>query len=119
MRTSLKERIISSLFVGVFLFITLCVIHKLFIGKADWLSYSLVWSIAWTIGHFVSKTITTMEESIWKILGYDLIIIVVAFILLAFVLGVLCDMASWGETVSNIMVSFGMSMIVNNKWIRD
>lgn len=119
MRNSWKERIISALAIGIFVFISECIISKLFESRDDWLSYSIIWSISWAVGYFISKTITTMDESLWKIIGVDLVIIFFAFIILTFVLGVVCDMTNWGKIVSDIIASFGMSMIINNKWKRD
>lgn len=119
MRTSWKKRIFGAVCLGILVFIFECVLNKLFECREDWLSYSLIWSISWAVGYFISKTITTMDERLWKIIGIDLIIIFLASMILAFVLGVVCDMANWGEIVGNIIASFGISMIIYNKWVRD
>lgn len=115
MRTNVKERIISSLITGVIIFMALCVAYKLFTGKEDWLSYSIIWSSAWTIGLFISKTIvdTFLDESIWMIIKIDLAIILVVFILVAFVLGVVCDMANCKKNIADITISFALSMLTN------
>ena len=119
MRTSLKERIFSALFVGVLLFMVECVMYKLFLDRSNWLAHSAIWSTAWAVGHFVGKTMTNLEERLWKIVLFELLIVFLVFILLAFIFGVICNMASWLDLVSTITVSFGVSTIINNKWIRD
>jgi len=116
MRSSWKKRIINALVIVIFLFITECVFTKLIFDQEDWLSFSLINSISLLVGFFISETITTKHKSIWKIISIDLKIIFIAFIMLAFVLGVVCDMKNWGEITCNILVPFGLSMIINNNW---
>lgn len=119
MRNSWKERIIGALSIGILIFMFECITSKLFKGRDDWLSYSIICSISWAVGYFISKTITTTDESLWKIIFVDLFIIFFAFIILTFVLGVVCDMTNWSKIVSDIIFSFGMSMIISNEWKRD
>lgn len=119
MRTSVKERIFSALFVGVSLFIIECVLYKLFLHRSDWLTRSAIWATAWAAGHFVGKTMTNAEERLRKIVLLELLIIFLVFILLAFIFSVICNMMSWLELVSTITTAFGVSTIVNTKWIRD
>lgn len=116
MRSSLKRRIVSSLSTGVLAFIPLCVMYKFFLCKTQWLLYSVIWSIAWMVGHFVSKTLATIEESVWKRLGIDCVIILLIFLSMAFIFNVVCGMADWPDIVYVITFSFGISTIFNNQF---
>ena len=117
MRTSVKERILVALFVGGLLFIIECVMYKLFLYRSDWLTHSAIWATAWAVGHFVGQTMTNGKERLWKIILFEVLIIFLVFILLALIFGVICNMV-WLDLVSTITVSFGVSTILNNKWIR-
>ena len=119
MKNDWKERLVVAIFVGVIIFMMSCVSYKLFFGEADWLSRSVIWSVCWSLGYFISKNITAINCRLWKILGYDLIIIFMVSILLMFFFGVILNMADWNEIVFSFMWPFGLSLILNNKWIRN
>lgn len=121
MSNSLKERIISALLVGVIFFMFLCVMYKLFDYREDWLPYSLMWAISWSIGHFVSKTMAeaTADESIIKVIFYEVVILFVVALVMSFITGVIISLSNWDYVVSNTCIPFAVSLLVNNKWKRD
>lgn len=121
MSNSLKERIISALLVGVIFFMFLCVMYKLFDYREDWLPYSLMWAISWSIGHFVSKTMAeaTANESIIKVILFEALISFVVALVMSFITGVIISLSNWDYIVSNTCVPFAVSLLINNKWKRD
>lgn len=116
MSKSIKDRIIGSLAVGAIIFIILCVVHKLFNHREDWLFYSAIWAIPWAIGYFISKAQILKVKKIWKRIIYKLVIIFLVFILTAFVFGVLLNLQIWQYFVSSITISFGFSILWNGNW---
>ncbi len=119
MSSSLKERIISALSFGVIFFIFLCVMYKLFDYREDWLPFSLMWAISWSIGHFVSKTIAeeTADESI--IIFFEALISFVVALVMLFITRVIISLSNWDYVVSNTCAPFLVSLLINNKWKRD
>lgn len=109
MRSSLKERIVDSLSLGVLLFIFLLIVHKFYTKMDGVVAYSAIWCIVWSLGCFISKTLSNREESLWKTIGFELIII-----LIAFVFGFIFNIPNWKDFV----LSFGLSILINNKWIK-
>ena len=121
MSSSLKERIISALLVGIILFMFCCVMYKFFAYREDWLPYSLMWAISWSIGHFVSKTMaeTMADESIIKVILFEALILFVVALVMLFITGVIISLSNWDYVVSNTCVPFAVSLLINNKWERD
>ena len=113
MSSSLKERILAAASIAVISAIILCVFYRLIFYREDWLSYSIVWSISWAIGYFIAKSINTLEKGIWINLIIDsIIIIVVAFFVEAFIIGVPIEYRK--EIFIKIMVPFSISLIIFN-----
>ena len=55
MSTSLKKRIFDAILFAVLNFLVLLVVSKYGLQRKDWFIYSLIWSVAWSIGLFVDK----------------------------------------------------------------
>lgn len=121
MSNSLKERIISALLVGVIFFMFLCVMYKLFDYREDWLPYSLMWTISWSIGFFVSETMAeaTADESIIKVIFYEVVILFVVALVMSFITGVIISLSNWNYVVSNTCIPFAASLLINDKCERD
>lgn len=62
MSNSLKIRILDALVVALCSFIIFAIIYKEFLIKENWFSFSIIWSISWAVGRFVSKSIDTLEK---------------------------------------------------------
>ena len=118
MSSSLKERIISALLVGVSFFIVLCIMNKLIHYSKDWLFYSAMWAICWAIGHFVGKSFSLIltDESIWKILIFELALIFCLGVLVAFIVGILMNLPTWQDIVANICFPFAVAFLISTKW---
>lgn len=118
MSSSLKERIVNALLIGVSFFIYLSVIYKLFDYREDWLTFSIMWSISWAIGYFVSKTLAevTADESIIKVILFEALISFVVALVMSFIIGVIIRLSNWDYVVSNICFPFTVSLLINNKW---
>lgn len=113
MSKSIKGRIIGSLAVGAIIFIILCIVHKLFNHREDWLLYSTIWALPWAFGYFIANAKTLKAQKIFKRILYKLVTIFIIFILSAFVFGVLLDLQIWQYLVSSITISFGFSILWN------
>lgn len=114
MSNSLMKRIFDALGFAVVNFIIFSVMYKLFLYREDWLSFSIVWSISWAVGRFVTQSIATLEKGIWFNIMTDVVIIVTVFILGAFVMGVLLDIAQWKDILASTLVPFGLGLIITN-----
>lgn len=114
MSNSLMKRIFDALGFAVVNFIIFSVMYKLFLYREDWLSFSIVWSISWAVGRFVTQSIATLEKGIWFNIMTDVVIIVTVFILGAFVIGVLLDIAQWKDILASTLVPFGLGLIITN-----
>ena len=121
MSSSLKERIINALLVGVLLFMISCIKNKFIDYREDWLSYSAMWAICWAIGHFVgtSFSLTLTDESIWEILIYELALISFLGVIVAFIVGILMNLPTWKYTLANICLPFAAAFLINTKWKRN
>ena len=121
MSSSLKERIISALLVGVLFFMMLCITNKLIDYREDWLSYSAMWAICWAIGHFVGESFSLIltDESIGKILIYELALIFCLGLIVAFIVGILMNLPTWKDTLANICIPFAVAFLINTKWKRN
>ena len=117
MSSSLKERIISALFVGVFLFMMLCIANKLIDYREDWLSYSAMWAICWAIGDFVGTSFSLIltDESIWEILIYKLALIFCLGVIVTFIVGILMNLPTWKDILTNICLPFAVAFLINTK----
>ena len=113
MRNSFKKRIINALFLGILIFVTLC---NLFGSKGEAKYFFLILSILCAAGSFISETLTTMNESIWKIISIELLIIFLEFIILAFVFGIVYDITHWFRMAFIFTIPFALSIIVSNKF---
>lgn len=120
MSNSLKKRIFTALLVGVIFFMFLCVIYKLLDYRDDWLTYSLMWAISWSIGLFVSETIAKAiaDESIIKVIFYEVAISFVVALVMSFITGVIISLSNWDYVVSNTCIPFAAALLVNTKWKR-
>lgn len=116
MKYSLKYRIIYSMSIGIFLFVLECVLYKLIGNNPEWLSISLLWSIPWAIGVFVSKTLANHIKSLRKVICIEIAIVFVLLILLLFVLGVVFEVAEIIKFIYFIIMSFSMALLINNDW---
>lgn len=121
MSSSLKERIINALLVGVLFFMTLCVISNLIFYREDWLSYSAMWAICWAIGHFVGNSFSLIltDESVMKILIYELALIFLLGVIVAFIVGILMNLPTWKDILANTCIPFAVAFLINTKWKRN
>lgn len=117
MSSSLKKRIISTLLITVFNFLSSCVIWKLFYYKENWLELSLIYSITWGIGHFLRKMMNEHEE--FKILGdaYNrveakLILIVCCGFLVLFFGGVILEISNIYIITAYIVITLTISLFI-------
>lgn len=116
---SILKRLGNVLLVGVILFITLAVMHKLLMKDEDWLYASAMWTIFWMIGSFIAKSFNETNSGIKETIQYNVILIFLVFVVSAFVVGVLLDKSTWLKIVAEITIPFGMSLLVNSKWKSD
>ena len=114
MSNSLMKRILDALEFAVEIFIIFSVMCKLFLYREDWLSFSIVWSISWTVGRFVAQSIAILEKGVWFNIITDVVIIVIVFILGAFIIGVLLNIAQWKDIFNSTLVPFGSGLIITN-----
>ncbi len=114
MSNSLMKRILDALGFAVVNFIIFSVMYKLFLYREDWLSFSIVWSISWTVGRFVTQSIAILEKGVWFNIITDVVIIVIVFILGAFIMGVLLNIAQWKDILASILVPLGSGLIITN-----
>ena len=112
MSSSLKRRIGEALLFAVLLFMLISIDCKLLLQKEDWLSYSIIWSICWALGHFVAKSITMFDKGI----GYFLL---VDFVIILGVLFVVISLPTWKEIIGKTVVPFGIALAISNNWKRD
>ena len=73
---------------AIALFITNCVIYKLLMGQTNWLEMSIIWSISYSLGHFVGKSFRLTFVNSFTITVSILVIF-------AFLFGVVLDMQDW------------------------
>ena len=69
-------------------FITDCVVFKLLMGQTNWLEISIIWSISYSLGHFVGKSFRLTFANSFTIT-------VSIFVVFAFLFGVVLDMQDW------------------------
>ena len=120
MSSSLKRRIGEALLFLVILFMVISIDCKLLLQKEDWLSYSIIWSICWTLGRFVAKSIATMvDKGIGYFLLVDLVIIFLVLIVVTFIFGVVISFPTWKEIISKTVIPFGIALVTNNNWKKD
>ncbi len=120
MSSSLMKRIGATLLTAVIIFMLASICYKLLQQREDWLLNSILLSICWAFGYFVAKSIVTMPD---KGIGYslivDLVIIFVVLFVVTFILCVVISLPTWKEILGKTVAPFGISLIINNKWIRD
>lgn len=109
------KRIGEIIIVGVFMFIALAVMHKLFRHNEEWLYASLVWTISWMVASIIVKLFGELNIDSIKLSIFNIGIIAFIFIILAFLLGVVLDVLEWEKIVADIIVPFGMAIFVNSK----
>ena len=114
MSNSLMKRILNALGVAVMNFIISSVTYKLFLYREDWLSFSIAWSISLTVGRFVTQSIAILEKEGMVCIIIDVVIIVIVFILGAFIMGVLLNIAQWKDIFNSTLVPFGLGLIITN-----
>ena len=95
--------LVKSIFYAIALFIVDCVIFKLLIGLSNWLEMSIIWSISFSLGHFVGKS---FRLTFVKALTITVSILVI----FAFLFGVVLDMQDWYIIVSKLSAPFIMAM---------
>ena len=116
MSSSLKRRIGEALLFLVILFMVISIDCKLLLQREDWLSYSIIWSICWALGHFVAKSI---DKGIGYFLLVDFVIILGVLIVVTFIFGVVISLPTWKEIIVKTVVPFGIALTINNNWKRD
>ncbi len=119
MSSRLKERIIESLGFAVTNFMVFAIIYKFFLPREDWLAFSIIWSISWTVGRFTSQCIGTLKKSRWSNLLIDVGIIVAEIIVTIFIMGVVLEVTAWKEILMNIVIPFGIALILNNTFMKN
>ncbi len=116
MSSRLKKRIIESLKFAVSLFMVFAIIHKFFLPREDWLAFSIIWSISWTVGRFTSQCINTLKKSKCSNLLITVRIIVDAILV---IMGVFLEVTAWKEIVINIIIPFDIALILNNTLLKN
>ena len=120
MSSSLKRRIGEALLLVVILFMVMSICYKLLLPREDWLSYSIIWSICWALGHFVAKSIATIfDKGIGYFLLVDLVIIFVVLIVVTFIFGVVISLPTWKEFLGKTVAPFSIALVINSNWKRD
>ena len=117
MRYSLGERIVGAITIGVTTFILLCLLHGI-ADKPYWFSHSVIWSGAWAIGYFVSKTFSNCKCSIRERIGNEVAVILILLMLMNLVLVMICNIQNYAEIIYRVLFPFGFSLILNNDWQR-
>ena len=109
MSSSLKRRIGEALLLVVILFMVMSICYKLLLPREDWLSYSIIWSICWALGHFVAKSIATIFD---KGIGYFLLVdLVIIFVVIS--------LPTWKEFLGKTVAPFSIALVINSNWKRD
>lgn len=65
------------------------------------------------------ETLRLTDESIWKILIYELALIFCLGLIVAFIFGILMNLPTWKDTSANICIPFTVAFLINTKWIRN
>lgn len=113
---SIKKQIGENVALCVIYFIILSVLNKLFLKQEDWLYNSIVTSIFLVIGRFIAKKIViNLETRKDKIIGI-ITCIVSMFLIVAFIIGVVLNIPTWGKIVLNIITPFAVGMFINTKY---
>lgn len=112
MSKSLSARIFDALGFAVVNFVIISILSNFV-----WLTFSILWSISWAIGRFVSYSIATLKKSTKFIVILELVIIAAAFLVGAFVMGVWLNIAQWKDIFLETIIPFGASIIITNIFI--
>ncbi len=121
MSSSLRGRICQTLLLGVVMFMVMSIIYKLLLPREEWLLYSIRYSFCWALGFFTAKSIVFMPDmsnsGILNFLFIDLMVILAALIVVAFIVGVLISLPTWREILLETVVPFGTSLVINSNRI--
>ena len=107
---TLKRRICEGLLLFVCMCIILCIIYKFLLVREDWLSYSIMWSISWSVGVFLGR-LFQKKYRIGYLIIINISIILIAFSVEALVFRVILDMSTWKEIICETLFPFGLSLI--------
>lgn len=117
MSKSLKKLLVKALLLGAIFFMGLSVYYKLFDYKEGWFTYSLMMSVSWAIGYFVSKTISeNMNKGIIEVIFVEVVISFCVIVVMLFIIGVIISLPHWKYVFANTCVPFVISLLLNNKW---
>ena len=118
MSSSLKERIIIALLMGVLCFMSLCVAYKLLFYREDWLLCSLISAISYSIGYFLSETIAQeiVDASMKDVIHIEILIASVVTVVISFITGIILNLSDWYSIVLDTCIPFILSLLINNKY---
>lgn len=111
---SIFKRIVKVVISAIFMFIALAVLNKLFLEKETWLYDATIWTIAWTIANCIAKVLWTFGIDSRTNVLISIVVIAIAFLMLSFVFGVIFNYEEWKSAVAEVMIPFGMSIIVHS-----
>ena len=101
---------------GICMFIIMSVMYKLFMNNEEWLMDSIIWSVTWFAGHFLARCFTEGGSNDADVrIMYNIGAIFVAFIITAFICGIILNMENWGPMVAKVMLPFGLASYTNSK----
>ena len=113
MNGKLAERFVLALTVGVIIFIVYSTIFKLYLGKENWLSVSILDSIALSVACFAATWVDTLKYRLWKIMFIDTILTIIVWIVVAFITGVVLNLPNWDIFVNDFVSLFGISLLLH------
>jgi len=101
---------------GICMFIVMSVMGKLFMNNEEWLLDSIIWSSTWFAGHFLARCFTgEKSDDTYVRIRFNIGAIFIAFVISAFICGIILDLSNWGEMVAKVMLPFGLATYANSK----
>lgn len=114
MSNSFKKRFIKALGAAIYHFIVCLILYRFIIFITDWLYYSIIWSISWAMGLFISECIATLNKPLRFNIIIDTLIILTLLLFLMSSLSVFIffKFITW-KLIIIIVFSFSLSIIIN------
>lgn len=114
MSNSFKKRFIKALGTAIYHFIVCFILYRFIIFITDWLYYSIIWSISWAMGLFISECIATLNKPLRFNIIIDTLIILTLLLFLMSSLSVFIffKFITWNLIII-IVFTFGLSIIIN------
>ncbi len=101
------------------IFIVISVMNKLIFKQDDWLYTSLSWSLAYGIGLLVRPFVLDSKREQKDNVLYQVVTIVVVFMLSAFLMGVLFNVQRWFVYTWSITVPYGVAIVVGRDFYHE